>query len=379
MAKGKGKKGGPSKGQKKPKKARPVLQMPGAGYMDSTGVTPDVDYPYRSHRYPQPTTFDVTEFYIPMKVYPFNTFRDLSQMSKDNVCYSQVQDSPLFAQSISDDQIIDDIFSDEPEKSNKLMLLAEAGNGKSTIARRLVKLIQEKQPEKLAFFLDLKEIGKKKECSLPEMILPEEYQKNSKGDKKNAAQAMKCILNNPHDCLFIIDSLEDFEENEKVISALVSGESESLINIDHFQEDLGGYIDKVLPTWQWINELLIGSHLNSGAKKARIILMSRPETIAYYKTPNPYYHKRPGLGWNTLNEDVFDASGFCINCIFGVSVSDMRDNFPSTFIHREDIHRNFIEFIEEQPSFAYFCRKPFQMHLFYDMFHDVTDTDRHSY
>ena len=122
MAKGKGKKGGPSKGQKKPKKARPVLQMPGAGYMDSTGVTPDVDCPYRSHRYPQPTTFDVTEFYIPMKVYPFNTFRDLSQMSKDNVCYSQVQDSPLFAQSISDDQIIDDIFSDDPEKSNKVQL-----------------------------------------------------------------------------------------------------------------------------------------------------------------------------------------------------------------------------------------------------------------
>ena len=36
------------------------------------------------------------------------------------------------------------------------------------------------------------------------MILPEEYQKNSKGDKKNAASAMKLILNNPDDCLFII-------------------------------------------------------------------------------------------------------------------------------------------------------------------------------
>jgi predicted DNA-binding ribbon-helix-helix protein len=56
----------------------------------------------------------------------------------------------------------------------------------------------------LAFFLDLKEIGKKKDRSLPEMILPEEYQKNSKGDKKNAASAMRLILNNPDDCLFII-------------------------------------------------------------------------------------------------------------------------------------------------------------------------------
>ena len=99
-------------------------------------------------------------------------------------------------------------------------MLAEAGNGKSTIARRLLKLLQEKHPEvkkifkkifqkkiffqKLAFFLDLKEIGKKKERSLPEMILPEEYQKNSKGDKKNVASAMKVILNNPDDCLFII-------------------------------------------------------------------------------------------------------------------------------------------------------------------------------
>ena len=40
-----------------------------------------------------------------------------------------------------------------------------------------------------------------------------------------------------------------------------------------------------LPTWQWINELLIGNHLAS-----RIILLARPETIAFHKTPNPFYH-----------------------------------------------------------------------------------------
>jgi len=80
-----------------------------------------------------------------------------------------------------------------------------------------------------------------------------------------------------------------------------------------------------------------------------------------------------------MNEDFFYDSGFSINCIFGFSVSDLRDNFPQTFIHRDDIHRNFISFIDEQPSFAYFCRKPFQMHLFRDTFHDVTDTDRHTY
>ena len=43
--------------------------------------------------------------------------------------------------------------------------------------------------------------------------------------------------------------------------------------------------DLSLPTWQWINELLIGNHLAS-----RIILLARPETIAFHKTPNPFYH-----------------------------------------------------------------------------------------
>ena len=46
------------------------------------------------------------------------------------------------------------------------------------------------------------------------MILPEEYQKNSKGDKKNVASAMKVILNNPDDCLFIIGKFLTFNNFE---------------------------------------------------------------------------------------------------------------------------------------------------------------------
>ena len=91
-------------------------------------------------------------------------------------------------------------------------MLAEAGNGKTTMARRLLRLIQEKFPDKLAFFIDLKEIGKKKERSLPEMILPEEYQRNSKGDRKNANSAMKVIFTSPDDCVFIIGEKKTFQK-----------------------------------------------------------------------------------------------------------------------------------------------------------------------
>ena len=91
-------------------------------------------------------------------------------------------------------------------------MLAEAGNGKTTMARRLLRLIQEKFPDKLAFFIDLKEIGKKKERSLPEMILPEEYQRNSKGDRKNANSAMKVIFTSPDDCVFIIGEKKTFRK-----------------------------------------------------------------------------------------------------------------------------------------------------------------------
>jgi len=55
----------------------------------------------------------------------------------------------------------------------------------------------------LAFFIDLKE--KKEERSLPELILPEDYQKGRREDgKKNVSAAIRVIFDNPDDCLFII-------------------------------------------------------------------------------------------------------------------------------------------------------------------------------
>ena len=57
--------------------------------------------------------------------------------------------------------------------------------------------------QKLAFFIDLKE--KKEERSLPELILPEDYQKGRREDgKKNVSAAIRVIFDNPDDCLFII-------------------------------------------------------------------------------------------------------------------------------------------------------------------------------
>ena len=97
----------------------------------------------------------------------------------------------------------------------------------------------------MAFFIDLKE--KKDERSLPELILPEDYQKGRREDgKKNVSAAIRVIFDNPDDCLFIIgeyiqpdsstwitneylDSLEDYPDYPKIIEALVSGESGSEI------------------------------------------------------------------------------------------------------------------------------------------------------
>ena len=42
---------------------------------------------------------------------------------------------------------MDDIVSSDPSKSNKLILLSEAGNGKSTMARRMLALCGEKYPD----------------------------------------------------------------------------------------------------------------------------------------------------------------------------------------------------------------------------------------
>jgi len=358
MAKGNKK---PNKSKtKKPKKLKP-FERPSEGNPDSAAQTPDVYYNNGTVGYPKPTTFDVNEFYIPMKVFPFNVFRDLLQNSKEN--YAQVQQSSVFNESsISEEQIIDDIFSPCP-LTNKMVLLAESGNGKSTMARKLIKMLGEKYPSKLAFFIDLKE--KKEERSLPELILPEDYQKGRREDgKKNVSAAIRVIFDNPDDCLFIIDSLEDYPDYPKIIEALISGESGSEIPSESFRDE-----DLSLPTWQWINELLIGNHLAS-----RIILLARPETIAFHKTPNPFYHRRPGMGWNSLNEEYFLDSGFSINCIFGFSISDLISHFPDVYMHSHasrDTHEHFLEFISEpknQSSFGYFCRKPFQMLLFYDTF-----------
>ena len=55
-----------------------------------------------------------------MKVFPFTPFRDLCQLCKDTD-YKNVQNCEKFKkESLSDDQIIDDIISNDPEKSNKV-------------------------------------------------------------------------------------------------------------------------------------------------------------------------------------------------------------------------------------------------------------------
>ena len=62
--------------------------------------------------------------------------------------YSAVQQSSVFREAaITEDQIVDDIVSADPSKPNKLVLLSEAGNGKSTMARKLLALCGEKYPD----------------------------------------------------------------------------------------------------------------------------------------------------------------------------------------------------------------------------------------
>ena len=151
-------------------------------------------------------------------------------------------------------------------------------------------------------------------------------------------------------------------------------------------------VDRVLPTWQWINELLVGKHFGT---KTKVILLARPETIAFYKTPNPFHHRRPGLGWNQvlcrifcekshenhfsicekLNEEYFIESGFSINCIFGLGVTELQNHCPETYqTLTTEIHHQFLKCISTEPSFAYFCRKPPQMLLFYDTFQEYANS-----
>ena len=74
------------------------------------------------------------------------------------------------------------------------------------------------------------------------------------------------------------------------------------------------------------------------------------------------------MGWNSLSEDHFLDSGFAINCIFGLGVVELQNHCPETISLTTDIHDRFLKCISNEPSFAYFCRKPFQMLLFYDTF-----------
>jgi len=322
--------------------------------------------------YPKPTTYNTDEIYIPMKIFNFDNYREISDKSRTD--YGWVQKSKVFCdEAISEEKIVDDIISDDPSKSNKLILLSEAGNGKSTIARQLITMFGDKYPDKMSFFLDLKHIGRKDKRSLTEMILPEDYQKGLPSEnKKKAASAMNVIFKNPADCIFIIDSLEDLPLNSKVIEALVTGESETEISTVNIGENLLDNVDRVLPTWQWVNELLVGKHFGT---KTKIILLARPETIAFYKTPNPFHHRRPGLGWNQLNEEYFIESGFAINCIFGLGVTELQNHCPETYqTLTTEIHHQFLKCISTEPSFAYFCRKPPQMLLFYDTFQEYANS-----
>ncbi len=62
-----------------------------------------------------------------------------------------------------------------------MVLLAEAGNGKTLFARRILKIQQEKYPDTFTFFIHLKAFANKKECSLAEILLPAEFHGTSPG------------------------------------------------------------------------------------------------------------------------------------------------------------------------------------------------------
>ena len=56
-----------------------------------------------------------------MKVYPLNTFREISQMCKESN-YNDLQKEKRFRNSQTDESVIDDLISDHPEKSNKVSI-----------------------------------------------------------------------------------------------------------------------------------------------------------------------------------------------------------------------------------------------------------------
>ena len=81
-----------------------------------------------------------------MKIFNFDNYREIAEKARTD--YGWVQKSKVFCdEAISEEKIVDDIISDDPSKSNKLVLLSEAGNGKSTIARQLITMFGDKYPD----------------------------------------------------------------------------------------------------------------------------------------------------------------------------------------------------------------------------------------
>jgi len=313
-------------------------------------------------------SFDTSDLYIPMKIFSLENFLEIAEKIK-TTSYGVVQEDPIFQKSISEEELVTNVFNTD----HKMVLLAEAGNGKTLFARRILKIQQEKYPDTFTFFIHLKAFANKKECSLAEILLPAEFHGTSPGSQEKRANALKLISDSPDECLFIIDSIEDFDERRKIIEALVTGnvcgDESNTVALS------GGNLEyeTVLPTWQWINELLIGKQFNK-QKKTRAIVLARPETVAYYNVQNPVVNnKRPGLCWGKLHQEYFADSSFTILSIFGLAVSNLKSDFPDAALeHRNpDIHRAFLNLLDHDSGFAFFCRKPFQMFLFYDTFCDV--------
>ncbi|CAG5096446.1 Oidioi.mRNA.OKI2018_I69.XSR.g14620.t2.cds [Oikopleura dioica] len=224
MPKGKGKKA--IQKNKKPTKNRPKVNIPDSYSIDSNMQTPDPEY--MAFRRDQEVvddsgdgkynSFDTSDLYIPMKIFSLENFLDIAEKIK-STSYGVVQEDPIFQKSISEEELVANVFNTD----HKMVLLAEAGNGKTLFARRILKIQQEKYPDTFTFFIHLKTFAKKKECSLGEILLPAEFQGNAPGNVHRRANALKIISDSPDECLFIIDSLEDFDERRKVIEALVTG------------------------------------------------------------------------------------------------------------------------------------------------------------
>ena len=77
------------------------------------------------------------------------------------------------------------------------------------------------------------------------------------------------------------------------------------------------------------------------------------------KSKLSFQNKRPGLCWGKLHQEYFADSGFSIFSIFGLAVSNLKSDFPDAALeHRNpEIHKAFLDFLESDSGFAFFCRK----------------------